>query len=147
MPRPKWNSGMPVESMRVPRGASSPLRGQHEMPDGVVEPMFVAAVVMAEFRRGLSIRRGASTRPVGQIITVTGARVSEQEILDRERLFAAIRTGDRTQAASAAEELWQTHGAWIVTGAGQEVVRGPKRSASGHGAGDGPVAPPTTEEA
>ena len=116
-PRPKWNSGMPVESMRVPRGASSPLRGQHEMPDGVVEPMFVAAVVMAEFRRGLSIRRSASRRPAGEIITVTGARLSEQEILDRERLFAAIRTGDRTQAASAAEELWQTHGAWVIPGA------------------------------
>ena len=142
MPRPKWNSGMPVESMRVPSGASSPLRGQHAMPDGVAEPMFVAATVMAEYRREKTIRRSAATRPAGQIITVTGAVVSQQEMQERERLFQRIRAGD----GQAARDLWLTRRAWIVTGAREEVVRGREHGAHrGRGVGNGSAVQPQQE--
>ena len=142
MPRPKWNSGMPVESMRVPSGASSPLRGQHAMPDGVVEPMFMAATVIAEYRRGKTIRRRASTRPAGQIITVTGAVVSQQETQERERLFSRIRRGDK----KAATELWETRRAWVATGAQGEVVRGREHGAHrGRGVGNGSAVQPRQE--
>ena len=142
MPRPKWNSGMPVESLRVPSGASSPLRGQHAMPDGVVEPMFMAASVIAEYRRGKTIRRMAATRPAGQIITVTGAVVSQQEMQERERLFRRIRAGD----GQAARELWLTRGAWIVTGAQREALRGREHGAHrGRGVGNGSAVQPRKE--
>jgi len=146
MPRPKWNSGMPVESMRVPSGASSPLRGQHAMPDGVVEPMFMAATVIAEYRREKTIRRSASTRPAGQIITVTGAVVSQQETQERERLFSRIRRGDK----KAATELWETRRAWVMRGGGKGVVgrEGAQRDEARRSvAHEGAAAPSLTKEA
>ena len=87
------------------------------MPDGVVEPMFVAATVMAEYRRGKTIRRMAATRPAGQIITVTGAVISQQEMQERERLFQRIRAGD----GQAARELWRTRRAWIISADPEKV--------------------------
>ena len=106
----------------------------------------VAASVIAEYRRGKTIRRSASTRPAGQIITVTGAVISQQEMQERERLFSRIRRGDK----KAATELWETRRAWVMRGGGKGVVgrEGAQRDEARRSvAHEGAAAPSLTKEA
>ena len=141
----KWKSAMPLE-FGPRRGPASYAGGAQDMPDGVFPPDVMARSIVADQRRGQLARWTVHQRP-GSVVTIAGTDVPEQEIAGRARLFERIRQGDRPMAADAAQELWETRRAWIIPGAQEEVGREPKQSASGRGAGDGPVALPTTEEA
>jgi hypothetical protein len=79
------------------------------MPDGVADPAIVAGVLAADYRRAESLRRMAHRVVPGQVVTLLGSLVPAQEIRERERLFAAVRRGDR----AAAQTLWETRRAWI----------------------------------
>lgn len=113
----RWGSAMPLEPAGRP---GKPLkarywsRGSVDMPDGVFSPEIIARNLGGDLAR--EAHRHQTTQPeAGKVVTLAGTEVPRDEIRERERLFAAVRTGDRRAAADAAEELWQKHGAWIVT--------------------------------
>ncbi len=140
----KWKSAMPLE-FGPRRGPASYAGGAQDMPDGVFPPDVMARSIVADQRRG-QFARWTVHQKAGCVVTIAGAEVPSEEIHERERLFAAIRGGDRDEAASAAEELWQTHGAWIIPGAQEGVIREPKHWAHrARGAADGPAGQPTQE--
>jgi len=102
----KWRSAMPLEF--GPRGAvASYAGGAKDMPDGVFPPEIMARQVATADRPRAYL--GQSQRP-GVVVTIAGTELPEEEIRERERLFARVRKGDR----AAAKELLETRRAWII---------------------------------
>ena len=101
----KWRSAMALEFGS--RGvAASYAGGAKDMPDGVYPPEIMARRVATDRPRAYL---GQSQRP-GVVVTIAGTELPEEEIRERQRLFARVRKGDR----AAAKELLKTRQAWII---------------------------------
>ena len=102
----KWRSAMALEFGS--RGvAASYAGGAKNMSDGVFPPEIMARQVATADRPRAYL--GQSQRP-GVVVTIAGTELPEEEIRERQRLFARVRKGDR----AAAKELLKTRQAWII---------------------------------